>query len=485
MLEEAAVETGGASAEVIESAMLETLDRSFSGESGAAETPGVEDDGFVEPPVSTYEFDAEFQSKIAVLTLRDHAFCSRTQGLIKPEYFENAAEAMLVNMALEHWAKYRTVASPVAFGQMLKKAIADSKIRGDLKDEVIAAFGKIIKAPITDRDFIAEQAAEFARNQALARAILKSVDLHEKGKYDEIMVEMKRASMVGLNDTNRGYDYFAAIEERSVIRRERVAGLLPPRGITTGVTKLDERLYHRGWGRKELSILMGGAKAGKSTGLLWFAKNAAAVGHNVLYVTLEMSCEIAAERIDAAISHIEMSELERNIVTIEDLVKTAAKKAGKLIMVEYPAGTLTPTGLYRLIESYAAQGIRFDMIVPDYLDLMTPDYRTDSTTENSKNIYTGTRAIAQEEDLAMLSATQTNREGFKSVTAKAEHAADDFNKIRIADLTISINATDEEIERNEARLFFAASRNQRGHMMIQIQRDMERMTFIKSVMGII
>ncbi|TOK02641.1 DNA helicase, partial [Vibrio parahaemolyticus] len=84
------------------------------------------------------------------------------------------------------------------------------------------------------------------------------------------------------------------------------------------------------------------------------------------------------------------------------------------------------------------------------------------------------RAIAQREELAILSATQTNREGHKSVTAKAEHAAEDFNKIRTADLVISINATEEEMAKGEARLFFAASRNQKGEFTMRIKRDLSR-----------
>ena len=291
--------------------------------------------------------------------------------------------------------------------------------------------------------------------------------------------------MVGINRADSAYNYFETIEERSAARKDKVAGIKPPQGITTGVPKIDKLLYHEGWGRNELSVLLGGAKAGKSTGLLFFAQNASLAGHNVLYVTLEMSADIASSRLDACISEIEMKELENNIGAVELAVRTAQKKAGPLYVAEFPTGSRSPSGLRRLIDTFGAEGMFFDMIVVDYLDLMTPDYRTNDAIENSKNIYVGVRAIAQEYNVVMLSATQSNREGFKSVTVKAEHVAEDFNKVRIADLIISINITEDERTRGEARLYFAASRNQAGGMMVQIKQDLERMTFIKHVIGII
>ena len=81
----------------------------------------------------------------------------------------------------------------------------------------------------------------------------------------------------------------------------------------------------------------------------------------------------------------------------------------------------------------------------------------------------------------MLTATQTNREGAKSSVARMEHVAEDFNRIRIADLVISINANEEEKKKGVARLFFAASRNQKGDITVYIRQDFERMQFVKEI----
>ncbi len=68
--------------------------------------------------------------------------------------------------------------------------------------------------------------------------------------------------------------------------------------------------------------------------------------------------------------------------------------------------------------------------------------------------------------------------------AKAEHAAEDFNKVRIADIILTINRTDEEKVKGEARIYFAASRNQAGEFTIKIGQDLSKMRFMTAIMDI-
>lgn len=163
-------------------------------------------------------------------------------------------------------------------------------------------------------------------------------------------------------------------------------------------------------------------------------------------------------------------------------------------MHEYPSGTFSPNQLRQLVQRYKTPGrnpdgslrppIKFDLIVVDYADIMAPNYRTNDAIENSKSVYVDLRAIAFEENAAVLTATQTNREGFKSTVAKAEHVAEDFNKVRTVDLMISINKTEEEAARGESRLYFAASRNQESGFTVVIKQNLSMMKFIEDVVRI-
>jgi replicative DNA helicase len=447
----------------------------------------------VEPKPERYEFNAEFQDKIVALMLRDSNFLLRTEGLVDPGFFESVDNILIAGICLRYYKKYRKAPGDLATFKMLISTEFKKKIlRRDYTTEVLRRIADtpavnpkhIYGVDVSDRELAIDQVAEFARHQAVANTTLEIAEILETSRDFELISEkMRRALDVGANLDAADYDFAEQRENRTRKRKEKAAGLLPPSGITTGLRELDKALFHEGWGRGELSVLLGGAKAGKTTGLISFGINAIAAGFNVLYVTLEVSADIISDRMDANIGDQAMMELGTHILEVDSKVKKFMEKAGIFRIREYPSGSMKVSDLRRTIESYKSKGINFDLVVVDYADLMAPERMTDNSIENSKNVYVNLRGLAMQEKFAILTATQTNREGFKSTVVKAEHVAEDFNKIRIADLIISINKTDEERLANEARLYFAASRNQAGNFTIRIQQDVDRMRFITKVLG--
>lgn len=299
-----------------------------------------------------YEFDAEFQTRICGFICRDVPFVQRTLGLIKPDYFENVHEGRLVSLAVKHYETYRTLPDRTTWLNIVNDAFASKIIRDDQKADFKATFSSMAVSSLSNRDYAVDEVEKFSRHQAMALAVLNSIDDLEKGNYEAIQEKIQAAINIGANDELDNYDYYGEIENRTTIRKDKLAGKLPPKGITTGFPKLDKFLYHLGWGRKELSVLMGGAKAGKTMALLGFAKSATEAGFNTLYITLEVDATIIAERIDANISETEMGDLEKRPLDVESKVKHAAKKAGKLMIADYPDGTITASDIERLLARY-------------------------------------------------------------------------------------------------------------------------------------
>lgn len=446
-------------------------------------TPEAQSEG-VEHEEGSFEFSNDFQQKIAALSIQDSQFARRTEGLIKPEYFDSEYRAVLVAIAQEHFTKYRSLPSRSAWVELLKDAIKSRRVRDDTRSFVVNELKSLLGTDLSDGNYVVDKVSEFAKNRAVQRAMLESFDLIEKGNMGEAQKIMEKAFSVGAADAFKDYDYWNDIERRTQYRKDKAAGLIKPNGIPTGIKEIDRLLYHKGWGRQELSVLMAPAKRGKSMALGEFAARASMLGYNALYVTLEVSSEIIMDRLDANISSTDMDELENQMNTVEGKIKTRRQQSpGKLRVTQFASGGLTPNGLRRLLERYRADGIIFDVIVIDYADIMGPDIQMRDNIENSKQVWLGLRAIAFEENAALLTATQTNREGFKASVATADKVAEDFNKIRIADLVISINRDEAETLAGEARLFFAASRNQAGEFTLKITQDLGKMRFIKSVSG--
>lgn len=437
-------------------------------------------------PLPRFEFDIGFQGKISALMLRDTTFVQRTDGLIEPDYFENLADAMLVDLTLRYYRRYKKApGDKTALAHLIKKDRDDKIVKPEMVSLLVGRVKELWETDISDRDLVVDEVSTFARHQAVGKAILDSVTLLDKRDFEKISKALHTALSTGSHAEHAVYDYADMIESRTDERLDRVAGKLPPQGITTGYPGLDCHFYHKGWGKRELSVLMGGAKAGKTTALINFAINAAhgIMRYNVLYVTLEVASKIVAERIDANISNQLMFELNENIHTIREKVTEWKKNAGRLDIVEFPTGTMKISDLRRLVERRKVEGIKYDMVVVDYADLMQPERFTDDNIENSKGVYIALRAFSQIEDVVLLTATQTNREGSKAAVAKIEHIADDFNKVRIADIVLSINKTEEERACGEARLYFAACRNQASGFSVRIRQDIDRMKFITEVVG--
>lgn len=431
-----------------------------------------------------FEFDQSFQTKVAALVMRDTNFAMNTKDLIKPEYFTEDAAGALVRIVHEHVKVYRAVPDMKILPTILKDEIAAKRIRSDMVDPIKKMVRTILTTDLSNPAFVQDKVTDFAKHQAVEGAIMSILPLLEKGKdWAKIGQLMKDAVSIGSVTDGGDYDYFDEIRNRTQERHDLKSGKVIRSGITTGYAAIDAYLYHMGWGRKELSCVMGAAKAGKSMSLGDFGKNASMAGYNVFYDSLEVAKEIIAARVDAALSDTMMRDLHKDPDKVEAAIKAIAAKSGKFKMRDHASGTLKPSQLNRLLEQYRADGIIFDLVIVDYADIMAAEYRSDSLQENLRTIYVDLRAIAYEANCALLTATQTNRDGAKASTAKATDVGDDWNKARTVDLMLGINATDAEKAANEARLTWLLARNGESGFSLSLKQDRSKMQFITKVLG--
>jgi replicative DNA helicase len=432
-----------------------------------------------------FDFEEDFESRIVALALRDGKLLKSCHHILKPEYFTSLVDKIIVGMALTHFEGYGSCLRDVA---ILKSVIAENvkekRIREGEKSEVITRIKELFKSPVDNIDYVIDKVADFAKRQAIEAAMTKSIDFLDSGNFDKIEEAMVAAMKVGAKSESEAYDYFETIDARTKTRMKVLTGEIKANGLPIGVPQFDNLLKAKGFGRKELTILMAAAKRGKTMAIWDIGKRWALMGYNVLGITCEVSTEILSDRLDSNISGIPMSDMEKHIIDVKRKVQEKQAKAGLYKMHEYPSNTLRPDDVDKLVEDYRSQGIIFDAIVVDYLDIMAPNRWVTDTIANSKSIWLDMRAIAQKYDLAMLSATQTNRAGAGKATADDTDVAEDYNKIRIADLVLSLNATDDELNRGEMRIFFAASRNQKGKFSVVIQNNMECLQFMTKVLEI-
>lgn len=437
-------------------------------------------------------FDDAFQEQLAAHYLRDDVFVASVGSLVEPEYFENETLAALVSVQKEYLTRYGACCTLKTFVQVLQRFITAKRVKIADMVEAKRLLGVLWKDPLQDRQFVIDEIAEFARKQALANATMVMVDALDKDDAAAIgkaLIVMREAGDVGAVDTAPAMNFKTSRQDRANKRALRAAGSFTNGGITTGSPELDAKLTpHRGWGRKELSILMGPPKSGKTAAMIHCAIAAAEDGKKVFYASCEVSDEIIGERSDANISGVPLKELDKRAAEVDAAVEKWEQQPGlgELIVQAFPIRTLKVSELMRIIKKYESKGITFDLIVVDYLGIMKPETVYSDKRHGLAEIGQDLRAMGTIFNAAVVTGYQTNREGTKKAqrnVSDGTDAADDYEAVRTADVLITINADEDMKANGEVLLYFSEMRNAESGIRLRFGQDLSCARFITDFRG--
>ena len=190
---------------------------------------------------------------------------------------------------------------------------------------------------------------------------------------------------------------------------------------------------------------------GKSALMCHQAASYLSLGHNVLYITFEMSDKEISKRIDANLFDVTMDDLKmipKNIF-MNKVSQIKEKTRGRLKVKEYPtAGANVSHIRAHLNELKLKKGFIPDVLIIDYLNIMSSTrYRLAS--ENSyayvKAIAEEVRGLAQEYDVPIWSASQFNRSSAGSSNPDFSGIAESFGVAFTVDFSAALVATEELI----------------------------------------
>ena len=201
--------------------------------------------------------------------------------------------------------------------------------------------------------------------------------------------------------------------------------------------------------KKTLTAIAARSGGGKSIGLCHIAASTLRQGLNVLYITLEMSEFRIAERIDANLMNVDMSQLRdmsRDIFETK-IDKIRSKTTGKLVIKEYPTGSAHAGHFRALIEELRQKkGFKPDLVVIDYLGICSSQ-RVRNSAANSYTILGSVaeeiRSLGQEYDIPILTAVQINRSGIESSDMDMTDTSDSMKIVHALDLYFGLIRTDE------------------------------------------
>lgn len=366
---------------------------------------------------------------------------------LKQEYFSNRADKALFGLIHNFVDRYNKFPTKQALSVELES------LRDHTDDEIKLIRSNIdsIQPAEVDQQWLIDQTEKFCQDRAVYNAITKSIQIFEgkskdsKGAIPELLAEALAVSF----DQNIGHDFIEDAESRYEFYHDVVER------IPFDLTALN-KITKGGVPKKTLNIALAGTGVGKSLFMCHCAAGHLSLGHNVLYITMEMAEERIAERIDANLMNVSMDELALLPKDVFDkkMARVRENTKGKLLIKEYPTSSASSANFRHLLnELKLKKAFKPDVIYIDYLNICASARVKMSAGVNSytyvKAIAEELRGLAVEFDVPIFSATQTTRSGYSNTDVGLEDTSESFGLPATADFMFALISTEELQEMNQ------------------------------------
>tara|TARA_B100001939_G_scaffold347099_1_gene367700 strand:- start:377 stop:1759 length:1383 start_codon:yes stop_codon:yes gene_type:complete len=386
--------------------------------------------------------EARIEQTILKNLIQSEEFTRKVIPFLKSEYFTDSSEQLVYQLTREYFDKYTKSPTVEALLINLDKNTSSPDKVVESARQLIGNLEQADESPI---EWVVNETEQWCKDRAIYLAVMSSIDVLDKKSQrstGEIPDLLKDALSVSF-DTHIGHDVLEDADARFEFYNKEEEKIPFDLEYFNKITK-------GGLPNKTLNIVLAGTGVGKSMFMCHQASSCLLMGKNVLYLTMEMSEEKIAERIDANTLNIPIKEIpdlsQKQFTTKIDRLKN--KTAGKLIVKEYPTAS-AHVGHFRhlLQELDIKKDFQPDIIFIDYLNICASYRIRPGAGANSytlvKSIAEELRGLAVEFDVPIVSATQTTRSGYGSTDIGLEDTSESFGLPATADLMFALITSDE------------------------------------------
>ena len=380
---------------------------------------------------------------------RNEEYFRKVLPFIKGDYYAEPEEKVVYEEIRQFADKYdRLPTTEVVLIEVEKRDDVSDQTYSEVR-RIIKSFSDVEEDPT--KEWLIDATEKWCKDRAIYLALMESVRLadgKDQQKSREAIPDILKEALsvsfddhIGhdyLNDYQERFDFYTTDEERTPFDLEYF------NKITKG-----------GIPNKTLNIALAGTGVGKSLFMCHCAAANLSQGKNVLYITMEMSEEKIAERIDANLIGVNIKDIpELPRMIFESKVADIARKTqGTLIIKEYPTASAHVGHLRSLLSELALKkSFKPDIIFVDYLNICA-SARYKGAIVNSytyvKAIAEELRGLAVECDVPIVSATQTTRSGFGNSDVDLTDTSESFGLPATADLMFALISTEELEAQNQ------------------------------------
>ena len=375
--------------------------------------------------------------------LTNEEYTRRVLPFLAPDYFDGVYKDLFKEVA-KFVSKYNKIPTLESFKIEVDEG---NRLSEENYRQAMEMLSNIFTPESENLDWLVERTEKWCQDRSVYNAVMESISIidgkHATLQKNAIPDVLSKALGVSF-DTQIGHDYLEQVDERYDFYHEQEERIPFDLDNFNKITK-------GGLPNKTLNIALAGTGVGKSLFMCHCASNILSQGRNVLYITMEMAEERIAERIDANLLNIPIDQIENLSKDMfrDKVSQINAKTDGKLIIKEYPTGQANTSHFRALLnELKLKKNFIPEIIFVDYLNICASSrMKMIGGAVNSysyiKSIAEEMRGLAVEFNVPIMSATQTNRQGFSSDDPGLEDTSESFGLPATADLMFALISNDE------------------------------------------
>ncbi len=361
--------------------------------------------------------------------------------VISNRFFDNGILKKLIPPIKEFYEKYKEVPTLPQVRELVKIKGLDKDITPDQLDTVWD-----VNLKEYDDEWMKENTETFIEYKNLDISTIDLVDYLKTTTVNseniKQVVQQAKNIIVAKNSLDfnfeEGSDFFVPENHRQ-----------PTYNTFSSGYKFIDMASNGGWQSKTLTCFIGPPKSGKSLWMANIATQAVLAGHNVAVLSLEMAESMYIKRLGANLLNININDYGKSSGDT-DYIKGKLKNLtghgglvlpGALLIKEFPTSTASCIDIENYLKRVEEKKkMKFKVVVIDYLNIMKNwrNPNTENTYMKIKQIAEDVRAMAQRNNWAIITATQSKAAFFDSNDMSMGAASESSALVATVDLMFGI-----------------------------------------------
>lgn len=422
-------------------------------------------------------YSSDFQLEVLSLLCHNLEFSLNYVTFIDHLYFDSKEHKIIFRCIASYIQEYEQEIDEKNLKMVADDFMTKKSIDGNDFIAVMKEIGRIFNLTVKNEKFVVDKLVEFVTSQRLKNAIIKSVDVLERGdNYQDVLKLVDEALSVGVKlDSGLCFNDFNDLTNNIKITYDS------SRIVRTGFTTFDSAMMG-GISSEEVHVIQGKPKDGKSTIACNIGAFAALCGKNVFHVSGEIKKLDVMIKYACRLTGMSYSEIFKcDIQDYQQKMARFYKLSPNLFINSWPEGYATMLDVRAWISRIrSTTGVSPDLIILDYDDCFRPAgiYQDGDLYGNSGKVYDDMIGLASYMKCGILTFAQPKREAWgKPEIGEMITAADITHSAKKIMKCFSVSSLNFKKDSDDGVLYLDLARRGSSHVKIPIKKSLYRAIF--------